>query len=617
MQRSEIVLQGYFPTPYPNETVYSILARYFQRLEGFGLTKVMNAIFQSTAIPPDDLPNNIIKFVNNTPLRYSYTPEIIIDKHTLFNLYATYSGKETCQKLRQDMLSKGRTDMIALAGFNHDQAKRWNTPRFCAECVKEDIEIYGEPYWHREHQILGIKVCPHHQTVTHDVALAGITDGSGRRRSFVALDVSMLDAKCSADKEPISSDAILEKHWRVAVNAWNALNSKDVFELDQIKQKYQARLRERGYSWEGGRTRTEKFRLDFMRYYGEDFLNDIGCTIEMGVQNWLVKTLRGNCFRHPIKQLLVTEFLFETFQEFNNANAKYKPFGDAPWVCLNPLADHYNERVVERCTLKSTRRKHQYGVFSCMCGFEYARHIGSVNENDYEAIISLGHVLEHKVKQIAESEQILEKEVLERLGLSKHCATKRVQKGQIDASKKEPYRQAILLILAEDPTVTRKQIFDRAMKQFQWLRKNDKEWFEQFMPRPSTKNPSEYRNTNWEELDANMCSRITAVAEAILNQSGKPLRITKQRLIKEAKAGTILNHREGYPKSLELLNTLVESRSSYQIRCIRWATEELDSRGEKITRGMISQLAQIQTEASLEVTNLLDEVCKRFSYNGN
>lgn len=34
---------------------------------------------------------------------------------------------------------------------------------YCPECVKEDIERFGEPYWHRQHQILTAPVCLKHR----------------------------------------------------------------------------------------------------------------------------------------------------------------------------------------------------------------------------------------------------------------------------------------------------------------------------------------------------------------------------------------------------------------------------------------------------------------------
>lgn len=614
------MLQGFFPTPYPNETIYSILARYFQRLEGFGLNQVMSLVYQGKAVPPDELPNDIMKFVNNTPLQYSHTPDDIIDGHTLFNLYAVYAGKETFQTLRQNMLSKGRTDKIAFAGIDYEQAKNWNSPRFCPQCAEQDISLYGEPYWHREHQIPGIKVCPHHKEITYDVEKAGVTDTSGRRHGFVALDVSMLNKKYSADKAPIVNQEILERHYRVAINAWSALNCKRVFKLEEIEQKYQAKLMELGYSWEGARKQIDNLRLDFRQYFGDVFLQDIGCTIEEGDQNWLIKTLRGKYFRHPVKQLLVTEFLFGTFDGFQQASDEYKPFGDAPWVCLNPLADHYHKRVVERCVLKKMNEI-RYGVFSCECGFEYTRHIGSVDEYKYRTLLTYGHVFENKVRELAEREHISENEALKKLGMPKHLVSKGLPTQKRiytkDMSKKEPYRETISLLVSENPNITRKQIFDVATKEFQWLRKNDRAWFEQVMPTPSTKHPSEYRKTNWEVLDVAVCDKIKSAAKSILEQLGKPLRLTRTNLLKISRAGTIIKNRENYPKSQELLYSLVESRSTYQIRCVTWAIAELRANGEKITEKRILAMTNIGKVDSADVMQKIREACSSDSPDEN
>jgi len=34
--------------------------------------------------------------------------------------------------------------------------------RFCPECVNEDLAIFGESYWRREHQLPAVSMCQHH-----------------------------------------------------------------------------------------------------------------------------------------------------------------------------------------------------------------------------------------------------------------------------------------------------------------------------------------------------------------------------------------------------------------------------------------------------------------------
>lgn len=39
-------------------------------------------------------------------------------------------------------------------------------------CLIEDTQKYGEPYWHRMHQIPGVLVCPTHGFVLLDSSIA-------------------------------------------------------------------------------------------------------------------------------------------------------------------------------------------------------------------------------------------------------------------------------------------------------------------------------------------------------------------------------------------------------------------------------------------------------------
>src|SRR5690606_36729367 len=39
--------------------------------------------------------------------------------------------------------------------------------RFCPSCDEENIQRYGELYWHRIHQLPGVYVCLRHTTILH------------------------------------------------------------------------------------------------------------------------------------------------------------------------------------------------------------------------------------------------------------------------------------------------------------------------------------------------------------------------------------------------------------------------------------------------------------------
>lgn len=48
--------------------------------------------------------------------------------------------------------------------FNRHSAASTYDFRLCNQCRDEDLDLYAMTYWHREHHIAGVDVCPKHQT---------------------------------------------------------------------------------------------------------------------------------------------------------------------------------------------------------------------------------------------------------------------------------------------------------------------------------------------------------------------------------------------------------------------------------------------------------------------
>lgn len=162
---------AYFPTAYPDELLYSQLARYYTKSGYMAYTFAAEELFVSKTVRPD------MNFIN------SYTPaalqaitrnmpmEAVVEKHTMFPCYGRFLPKERRQKAFQSLVS--------MTGNYHNllpipQSKNGEIRclRYCTACVTNDREQYGEAYWHRIHQIIGIQVCPTHQCYLMD---SGVT----------------------------------------------------------------------------------------------------------------------------------------------------------------------------------------------------------------------------------------------------------------------------------------------------------------------------------------------------------------------------------------------------------------------------------------------------------
>ncbi len=148
----------YFPRLYPDELLYSAIARCRVHLgmnSHKGLLKMLFGDSKVAAIT--DLPTHLAALANNTGLN---TADLIAH-HTLFPLYAPFIPQTRRVDLYQAMLSTDRPT-IGLAGASTALVKWPERLRYCSLCFEEMTACFGEPYWRRSWQIQGIDACPEH-----------------------------------------------------------------------------------------------------------------------------------------------------------------------------------------------------------------------------------------------------------------------------------------------------------------------------------------------------------------------------------------------------------------------------------------------------------------------
>ena len=151
----------YFPEIYPDELLYSWLARYYIQTGYVRYAFVAEELFQSKTVRPD------IEFVNQytASMLQAITEKMpmseIIENHTMFPYYGRFLPKER--------KNQAYTAMIQTKGNYHNllpmPKRKGNTDRYlryCPVCAENDHKQYGEAYWHRIHQLQGVKICSQH-----------------------------------------------------------------------------------------------------------------------------------------------------------------------------------------------------------------------------------------------------------------------------------------------------------------------------------------------------------------------------------------------------------------------------------------------------------------------
>ena len=154
---------AFFPKPYPDELLYSLLSRYHQRSGNARFVFTAEELYRNGKLthPSIDFVN---VFTDDTMkwLTKEMPWNVVAEQHTMFPALIRFLPLQRRREAEEGVRSQ-----------NGNWKNTMNLPvleerrflRFCPECAKEDREKYGETYWHREHQIPRIRVCPKHRTL--------------------------------------------------------------------------------------------------------------------------------------------------------------------------------------------------------------------------------------------------------------------------------------------------------------------------------------------------------------------------------------------------------------------------------------------------------------------
>lgn len=249
-----------FPAIYPDELLYSQLARYHARSGNLAYIFTAEQLFQIKTVRPD------VEFLN------AYTPEVlsiltstmslkdIIMKHTMFPYYGRFLKSERRTEAF-DSLVNMRTDYRRLLPIPKNKTVRYL--RYCPICVQNDRERFGETYWHRVHQMVGVDICPFHH--------CRLIDSSIQTNSTISPNL------VTAEDEVIDAEIIFpgkELECRLAEYIAEVFTSDIDLESDAPAGKFlHSRLAGTKYLSSRGRKRyIELLHSDFMEFY-KDFPN--------------------------------------------------------------------------------------------------------------------------------------------------------------------------------------------------------------------------------------------------------------------------------------------------------------------------------------------------------
>lgn len=175
-----------FPNPYPNELIYSTIARAGIHHAITSPKQLLDEIFANRkVIATIDLPNHLLCVLELLPP--NYTLEKLVYDHTLFPLYALFSPENTRLRCLKWMETQSKGSIHLALGVAASKVKQVSTLRYCNHCLEDQYSQYGESYWSRLWQIQGANCCTKHKIRLSNFKLT--THLTGRHQFIAASNI--------------------------------------------------------------------------------------------------------------------------------------------------------------------------------------------------------------------------------------------------------------------------------------------------------------------------------------------------------------------------------------------------------------------------------------------
>ena len=605
----------FFPTPYPDEIFYSVLCRYHLRSGTPAFVSTAKAVWGKKISANLYMPQSLGEVSARLPTKTGLTAEYFALNNTIYPFLKPFLPQERGLQVLELLQSKSQYTLMAyqLCGLPRSKSPKWQYLRYCEDCWKEDIRLYGEPYWHRLHLLPGILICPVHGKPIQDSA-AFLRDIKSK---FYAASF----AAATHEPAPHFNDAVTETLMNVAEDAaWIMQNSNTLSFSESMFEIYDQLLRVKGYrSLSGRKNKSLLLDEEICAFYGQELL-DVLNVHSQGITPWSARIMqKQNSLLYPVYYLLLMRFLAGSAKDFfTKRHDMAHPYGAGPWPCRNPVCPYYLKDVItELPPLVQFASRHQAAFICPHCGFSYRRsrekpkskqYSGQIDTVDYgwlwmdtfkdmmKSGAPIMHITEklhcgfHTVKRLGVELGFLPEEQLPKKKPNIYYTRKAVPESAPKPTSKGYYRNQWLQAMKDNPDSSRSLLIKRYPEIYKWLRENDVDWYEANAPKSK-----QYTASDWTGNDDDSLEKARAAVAYLKSLPGRPVWINRRSAEKYGGLNNFYkNLKKGYlPKTQAYLDEALETDDEWRKRKIRWAVKELYDAGKNL------HLPQIQIKASI------------------
>lgn len=601
----------YYPIPYEDEILYSQIARMFGHTLEQNISQSLKRFFDDKNYKATiDLPNRLNTLFNKHYYQIESSVDQIIQKYTLYPFYEHFLRNDKRPKIL-NYLKEGSGSLIhVIAGINGSKVKRNRYPRFCPQCIVEASTQYHESYWRRVHQIPRVLVCPIHNVFLNEY-----------KPSIDELNHSMFISAERLSGRALSSIKNRNNTLLVISKVFDdLLNYRADFDINTID--YKEKIKTSPYM-KGSNINYSLLIDDAIKYYGDDALTTYFPEYTHPLQ-WVPSIVRRPItYVDPVKHLLLTSFL---------DNMEYKaqlfvdPVWDGPWKCVNGVCKHYGKPNIKVADVFfDNRLKRTAAIVKCECGMIYKMsfalrnsiRIQSITIKDYgelwrtEALRLQG--IGKSINSIANTLHT-DFRTVSRFLLSQQKPVNNIRdlKFQNELILNRNEWKVLLESFKESKIVNARKADSRLYK---WLYNNDLSWLQITNKLYSSQPRPHGLKLEWDRIDEELVYKISLAFDTLKSKDFKG-RITKSiisKLINKEKNFISLNISK-LPKSGALLENIIESNETYQIRRLEASKNELLEKDESVTCSKVIRNSKLKSVTDSRVLKFLEDEVRRYQF---
>ncbi len=578
----------YWPHTYPDEILYSVIARYLKISGSRGPKHLLHNLFDRKSISATlDLPSGLKHLIYNLEM-FAKDVEMILADNTLFPYYQSFLTPTKVEKVRHSMLSKSG-DIHTLIGINAGIFPAGKSPKYCPLCVKEDKSQNISPYLRRTHQIPSIQICTQHNIYLLELDKSRV---HFNKHEFLFLEDHLDQFSLIEQNESIEYLNICKDIEKLLKGKQNPFDADDPFF-------YRKELFKHGLVKNANQLNIQALYKNFTDLYNDTLLAKFKSSVNLDNPScWL----KGIFRKHrkgfdPSRHILIHNFF--KYLETKNGSLEINEIENINYPCLNKVCEHFNQSIQTTFSRHIDHKsKRQITVVECNCGHKYTHSYIASQHKYFVRIKEYGSVWHSKLNQLLVEKKMSIRAIARMLG----CDSKTINKFKSikvvgDSTpktelkeKQEIWQQHI----RKNPKFGITELRKKKPALFAFLYRNCKEWLQKQQYHKSK--PNSKLRINWKARDLEILEELRIARSNALKENPKK-RITKSLLlIMVKKEKMFYNNQEKLKNCEEYLSKTHESKYFHRKKRLVISALEMKDEKAEITYWTLLRKAGIRKE---------------------